>query len=479
MNIEEILAATEEELRINSKMLAAFLEHFPGLVFWKDTNFVYQGGNAWFAAIVGLDTPEDLIGKTDFELDWTKEEAELFREVDERIIASGEQDVHRQEKLTRSDGRVFWFDTTKVPLTNKEGEVTGVLGLATDITKWIESESRIKELMHQLEVEKKYAQANAITDRLTQLPNRARFDEALNTSFFRLKRSGGSLSLIMIDIDYFKKYNDLYGHVAGDDCLRKVASAFKSVVHRAPDLVARYGGEEFVAILPDTIIEDAASIAEKLRQAVEALAITHEDSSASQFVTVSLGVVSVIPKYVGIPEQVVELADNALYIAKTAGRNRVSVLTPWEQLGETGGRVNESQLESPLVWHKNDECGNATIDEQHRRLFELCNNLLFVMKSDFPSRKKEGIKVLDALLNDLSIHFGDEEHIIEEAGFPFVEDHAQSHAVLIEDAQSIINRFKADEVSFEQVFAFLVYEVVVQHLFLEDRKFFAYLLNPL
>lgn len=478
MDLENMLAEKEEELRINSKLLAAFLAHFPGLVFWKDTNFVYQGGNEWFSKIVGLNGPEELVGKTDFELDWTKEEAELFRKVDERIIASGEEDVHRQEKLTQSDGTVFWFDTTKVPLKNKEGEVTGVLGLATDITKWIKSESRIKDLMYQLKIKKKYAQANAITDRLTQLPNRARFDEALNTSFFRLKRSGGSLSLIMIDIDFFKKYNDLYGHVVGDDCLRKVASAFKSVVHRAPDLVARYGGEEFVAILPDTLIEDAASIAEKLRLAVESLAIPHDDSSASHFVTVSLGVVSVIPKYVGIPEQVVQLADNALYIAKTAGRNRVSVLTPWEQPGAGGIRMGESRLESPLVWHKNDECGNETIDEQHRRLFELCNNLLFVMKSDFPSRKREGVKVLDALLNDISIHFGDEEHIIDAAGFPFVEDHAKSHTALIEDALSIITRFKADEVTFEHVFAFLVYEVVVQHIFLEDRKYFAYLLNP-
>ena len=128
-----------------------------------------------------------------------------------------------------------------------------------------------------------------------------------------MKRSGSTLSLIMLDVDHFKKFNDSYGHLAGDDCLRQIGTTLKTIIARAPDIVARYGGEEFVVILPETVALGAEALAERIRKAIEALAIPHSASETAEYVTVSLGVVTVHTTGLTAPEQVVALADEALY----------------------------------------------------------------------------------------------------------------------------------------------------------------------
>jgi diguanylate cyclase (GGDEF)-like protein len=197
-----------------------------------------------------------------------------------------------------------------------------------DITERKQAEQQIQQLVEQLEIEKKTAEFNAITDSLTELANRRYFDEALNTQFHRLKRSLSSMSLIMLDVDHFKKYNDCYGHVAGDECLRQIGATLKTVVGRATDIVARYGGEEFVVILTETGQNGAVTLAERIRKAVEALAIPHSGSDISEYITVSLGVTTVYPATrLASAEKVVGLADDALYSTKKAGRNRIFMIT--------------------------------------------------------------------------------------------------------------------------------------------------------
>ena len=119
-----------------------------------------------------------------------------------------------------------------------------------EITEQKKAEERIKDLLEQLEIEKKYAQMNSVTDGLTRINNRRYFDDILRREFYNLKRNGLPLSMILMDIDYFKKYNDSYGHQGGDECLKSVAQAVKNSIHRETDTVARYGGEEFAVILP-------------------------------------------------------------------------------------------------------------------------------------------------------------------------------------------------------------------------------------
>jgi diguanylate cyclase (GGDEF)-like protein len=167
-------------------------------------------------------------------------------------------------------------------------------------------------------------------DGLTGVANRRRFDEVLELEWRRASRSGAPVSLVMLDLDYFKDFNDAHGHLAGDERLRLVADALSSTVGRAGDLVARYGGEEFVVLLPGTTGRDAAALAERLRAAVEALKLPHDASPTSEVATLSAGVATAFPEERASPEALLAAADAALYRAKREGRNRVAT-APSEQ----------------------------------------------------------------------------------------------------------------------------------------------------
>ena len=191
-----------------------------------------------------------------------------------------------------------------------------------------QNEQLKKEIDHRVVAETLLQEANkkleqlVNLDGLTQLANRRCFDEYLEQEWQRLGREQLPLSLIMCDIDFFKNYNDTYGHVTGDDCLRKVSGVIKESVRRPADLAARYGGEEFVLVLPNTDIEGAVSIAESIRHQLSDLAIPHEDSPVSQFVTLSLGVTCLTPKVDSNPSVLLTAADYALYRAKELGRDQ-------------------------------------------------------------------------------------------------------------------------------------------------------------
>lgn len=160
-------------------------------------------------------------------------------------------------------------------------------------------------------------------DGLTGIANRRSFDERLSDEWKRCQREQCSISVILADIDFFKPYNDNYGHVAGDRCLQKVAQALQGIISRPADFVARYGGEEFVAILPSSDLEGALVVAERLCDAVRNEKIPHEHSQASDVVTMSFGVVSTIPGQDDSPTGLVERADECLYQAKETGRDKV------------------------------------------------------------------------------------------------------------------------------------------------------------
>ena len=163
----------------------------------------------------------------------------------------------------------------------------------------------------------------SLIDGLTSIANRRYFDETYEKEWRRALRNEDTLSLIMLDIDFFKKYNDHYGHLAGDECLRKVANVLRKSIKRAGDLVARYGGEEFIVILPSTSKDHAFEIAEKMRKDIESLKITHQMSEVSRSVTVSAGVATVKPSKGMSPARLIEKVDSALYQAKNKGRNVV------------------------------------------------------------------------------------------------------------------------------------------------------------
>lgn len=184
-------------------------------------------------------------------------------------------------------------------------------------------EQKLLEVTRQLEEAVEKLNRLSSLDGLTGIANRRRFDEYLEQEWKSGRRHFKPLSLVMVDIDFFKAYNDTYGHQAGDECLKTVAKTIQCVLKRSEDLLCRYGGEEFAAILPGTHKAGAVQIAEAMCAEVEKTGIVHEGSKISGFVTISLGVATVLPTNELSPAKLVAAADAALYSAKCDGRNRI------------------------------------------------------------------------------------------------------------------------------------------------------------
>lgn len=194
------------------------------------------------------------------------------------------------------------------PIFDEDGRLLAVVETLRDMTEHKRAQMALEHL--------------AANDGLTGVANRRTFDDRLVSEWQRERRDRLPLSLVMIDVDHFKRYNDTYGHPAGDECLRRVAGALDDVVFRPGDLLARYGGEEFAIILPTTDLAGATIVAERAREAVGNLAIAHEAGEAG-VVTLSMGVASVVPTPEVGADDLIVAADGALYRAKREGRNRI------------------------------------------------------------------------------------------------------------------------------------------------------------
>ncbi|HEY9881924.1 MAG TPA: diguanylate cyclase [Leptolyngbyaceae cyanobacterium] len=197
--------------------------------------------------------------------------------------------------------------------------------LQKELAEREQAEARLKEINEELSQATHLLEGLVNTDGLTRIANRRCFDDRLEQEWLRLCREKKPLSILLFDVDYFKRYNDCYGHQLGDDCLIKIAQATQQVVQRPPDLMARYGGEEFVALLPDTPLKGAIAVAENIHRAIWALTIPHQDSEVSDRITISLGIATEVPTAQRSAANLVHQADQALYRAKQQGRNQSAV----------------------------------------------------------------------------------------------------------------------------------------------------------
>jgi diguanylate cyclase (GGDEF)-like protein/PAS domain S-box-containing protein len=242
------------------------------------------------------------------------EDRPVFADAYRRLLATGDHVVSASVRMRRKDGSTVWMEgNARLVRDPATGEPQEFVVIMRDITERKKFEEKLSTM--------------ALTDGLTGIANRRAFDKALKSEWMRTLREGSEVSLLLLDIDHFKLFNDRYGHLVGDDCLRAVAATVSGAV-RASDLVARYGGEEIAVILPSTLIAGAVEVAEKVRCAVEALRLCHEGNpEGGGGVTVSVGVATALARVGGtmrMPESLLLAADNAMYKAKHEGRNRVA-----------------------------------------------------------------------------------------------------------------------------------------------------------
>lgn len=221
-------------------------------------------------------------------------------------------EVRTEARAVRPDGRQVWVEASAKLVPAVHSLLPEAVLVLRDITERKHLEERLA--------------SQALEDGLTGLANRRALDQALDQEWSRTLRASSRMGLLLLDIDHFKKFNDHYGHQAGDGCLRAVAEVVKAAARRGGDVAARYGGEEFALLLSNPERDAAASIAEDIRADVAALAVPHGGIGPDAVVTVSIGVASVVARpgsTIKMPETLIQVADSALYRAKNRGRNRV------------------------------------------------------------------------------------------------------------------------------------------------------------
>jgi diguanylate cyclase (GGDEF)-like protein/PAS domain S-box-containing protein len=237
-----------------------------------------------------------------------------------RMFGPAQPNFNLTFRAIRKDGRVIWVEARYRYLPGDGG----ALAVMRDVTERRHVETVLAEANETLEAANRILRTLAQQDGLTGLANRRRFDEVLEQEFRRARRQGRWLSVLLLDADRFKAYNDHYGHLAGDECLRRISRGIEGALRRPSDHAARFGGEEFVVLLPDTDADGALLVAEQIRAATSALGIEHL-GSAHGTVTVSIGISSLTPfSSDENPDQLIAAADQALYRAKAQGRNRVA-----------------------------------------------------------------------------------------------------------------------------------------------------------
>ena len=197
----------------------------------------------------------------------------------------------------------------------------GIAGIRTDVTHLVRKEQELAAANAQLAL-------LSTTDGLTGIANRRRFDDRLAVEWLRCGRQKVPLTVVLIDIDHFKLYNDHFGHLAGDECLCRLAQLLQNTIRRADEVAARFGGEEFVLLLPDISLASAITVVQRCMDSLQAAAIAHPQSPTAPILTLSMGIASVVPSHEASPDTVVKAADSALYRAKNAGRNRFDVAPP-------------------------------------------------------------------------------------------------------------------------------------------------------
>lgn len=311
------MTGTVNDPEISNSVYRTLLEStraIPWKIDWKTMQFAYIGPQ--IEPLLGW-TPESWVSVEDWaermhpdDRDWvvnfcvTQSESGIDHEADYRA-------------LTR-DGDYVWIRDVVHVLRNDDGEVEALVGFMFDISERKKTEQELAALQRQLE-------EYSFKDGLTGVANRRMFDKVMEESWNDALRRRQPLSMLLLDIDYFKQYNDLHGHLAGDECLRRVGRILQSAARRSSDFVARFGGEEFVVVMPETDRSAAIKVAERCRTLLLKEQIAHGASGVGQLVTVSIGLGTITPGRDDNLTDFLKRVDERLYQAKNGGRNRMVI----------------------------------------------------------------------------------------------------------------------------------------------------------
>jgi len=318
-----LLEGIGESLKLfggSRKLLQQVLDMIPQAVFWKDADLVYLGCNTLFAQVAGKRCPADLVGLTDFDMPWNKDEAEFYRMCDRRVMESGQAEIGIIESQINAEGKLTWLETNKVPLHNDQGEVIGILGTFHDITRLKQAEETLQrnneELERRVEERTRELEFAANHDGLTGLANRGYFVAQLNAVLN--SNVDENIALMFLDLDNFKPVNDSSGHEVGDQLLIQVSSILSSVLG-ADDLVGRFGGDEFLILMRDlgsqfTLARAVEEIRYRLKDHVQI-------GEKKLTMTASIGVVYCNTRDYQSCDDLLNDADLAMYSAKGSGKN--------------------------------------------------------------------------------------------------------------------------------------------------------------
>lgn len=307
---------TEKAMIEKEELLQLVLDNIPHYIFWKDRNSVYLGCNRNFAIIAGLKNPLEIVGKTDYDLPWKKEESDFFRACDARVMETDTPEYHIIEPLLQADGTQSWVNTNKIPLHDAQGNVVGILGTFEDITERQIVEEKIRyQAMHDL---------------LTGLPNRTLFNEQLSVSLTQACNSQSMLAVMFLDLDRFSTINDTLGHAVGDRLLQEVAKRLSSCL-RQNDILARWGGDEFTLLVSQTSsAEEVTNIAQRilnvLKPAFNLEGYSQACRSTSLHISTSIGI-TLYPQDGEDAETLLRNSAAALHRAKQQGRNNFQFYT--------------------------------------------------------------------------------------------------------------------------------------------------------
>jgi diguanylate cyclase (GGDEF)-like protein/PAS domain S-box-containing protein len=307
------IASGQKKLQDSEAHLRLLADNSTDMIFKLDLDFKRTYVSPASRDILGFE-PSELIGKKPANMAHPEDGERVTQSY--RDLLAGRGRTTTVNRIQHRDGHWVWIEVHKRALFDpKTGEPVGILGSMRDITPR-------KRIEDELEAANQRLKLLASQDGLTGLANRRSFDEVFETEWSRAARDGSVLGLIMLDVDNFKTFNDIYGHQAGDDCLCAVARAIEAAVLRPGDFIARYGGEEFVVVLPNTDHAGTIDVAERIRQSVQAIGLEHSQH-AGGVVTISAGTWAdrIMPP--SNPRDALKSADANLYAAKAAGRNRV------------------------------------------------------------------------------------------------------------------------------------------------------------